>query len=158
MAFNQTPGRGNFPKTGSGLPDTFRQDTNPPLAITTGPKFTAGVENYQNDLINKNQGRTDIKINPTTSEASANKFERKITNEGGMTRIIGSGGQTYYGRTGSKDTANAIKASESKVNEVNSQRSANANHWNVNADVKSSTDYTEGDKKMLLNLGKAKKQ
>jgi hypothetical protein len=52
MAFNQTPGRGNFPKTGSGLPDTFRQDTDPPLAITTGPKFTAGGESDKKMLLN----------------------------------------------------------------------------------------------------------
>jgi len=158
MAYNQAPGRGNFPKTGNGLPDTFRQDTDPPTEITTTPKYTQGVETYQKKLTNENQGRADIKINPTTSEASANKFKRNVVEEGGMTRILGSGGQTYYGRTGSKETMSAIKKSEAKVSDVNTRRETNANFWNVNSGAKPTTEFTQKDKEIALNLGKAKRK
>lgn len=158
MAYNQEPGRGNFPKTGNGLPGTFRQDTDPPTGITKTPKFTQGVETYQKKLVNENQGRSDINVNPSTAEASAKPFERKIVNEPyGMTRIIGSGGQTFYGRTDSKETKDAINASNKKVEETNMRRKTNENFWNVNAGVKSSSQYTEKDKEMLVGLGKAKK-
>jgi len=157
MAYTQSPGRGNGPKTGSGLPDTFRQDNEPPVQITKTPKFTTGVETYQKKLTNENQGRADIKVNPTTSEASAKPFERKITTEGGMTRIVGSGGQVYYGSSHTKEAKDAVNASNKKVEEVNMRRKTNENFWNVNAGVKSYGEYTEKDKEMLLGLGKAKK-
>jgi hypothetical protein len=114
------------------------------------------VENYQNNLTTRNQGRNDININLNTSEASANEFKRDVINEpDGMTRIVGSGGQLFYGRTGSKETVKAIKASESKVKKVKEQRSANANHWNVNAGVKPVAEFTQTDKEMVVNMGKA---
>jgi hypothetical protein len=157
MAYNQAPGRGNFPKTGNGLPDTFRQDTDPPTEITTTPKYTQGVETYQKKLTNENQGRADIKINPTTSEASANKFKRNVKEEGGYTTITGSGGQVFRGRTGMKATENAVKASAKKVEDVNSRRMNNANTFNVFAGVKDPSTYTESDKKGLIQTGKALK-
>jgi hypothetical protein len=164
MAFNQTPGREKFPPTGNGIPSEFRYDNEPPKPtkvtsstnITTTPKYTTDVENYQNNLTTRNQGRNDININLNTSEASANEFKRDVINEpDGMTRIVGSGGQLFYGRTGSKETVKAIKASESKVKKVKEQRSANANHWNVNAGVKPVAEFTQTDKEMVVNMGKA---
>jgi hypothetical protein len=165
MAYTQTPGRGNLDKTGNGIPSEFKQDNEPqkPTNITastkieTTPKYASDAENYQNNLVTRNQGRNDIGINLATAEASAKKFERKVVNEpDGMTRIIGEGGQTFYGRTSSKETKSAINASNKKVEETNMRRQSNANHWNVNAGVKPVAEFTQRDKEMVVNMGKAK--
>lgn len=157
MAYTQNYGRGNFDKTGNNIPGEFKQNNEPPgTQITKTPKYAEGVQKYQTKLKAEHQNREDFKVNPTTAEASAKPFERTITTEGGMTRIVGSGGQVYYGSSRSKATKDAINESNKKVALVNSQRQKNTNFWNVNAGVKQSSDYTEGDKKMLLNLGKAK--
>jgi hypothetical protein len=161
MAFNQTPGREKFPSTGNGLPTEFRQDNEPPVTskvtpVTTTPKYAASVENYQNSLTTRNQNRNDIKVNLNTSEASPNEFKRNVKEEGGYTTITGSGGLVFRGRTGMKATNDAIKASQSKVNEVNTQRQNNSNFWDINAGVKPVSAFTEKDKETMLNLGKLK--
>lgn len=157
MAYNQAPGRGNFPKTGNGLPDTFKQETDPPLQIAATNKFNEGVKTYKEKLSKTNQGRTDINVNPSTSEASAKEFKRNVKEEGGYTTITGSGGQVFRGRTGMKATENAVKASAKKVEDVNSRRMNNANTFNVFAGVKDPSTYTESDKKGLIQTGKALK-
>ena len=156
MAFNQTPGREKFPSTGNGIPSALRQDNEPPVTqITKTPRYAEGVQKYQTKLKAEHQNREDFKVNPTTAEASAKPFERTITTEGDMTRIVGSGGQVYYGSSRSKATKDAVNESNKKVSLVNSQRQKNTNFWNVNAGVKQSDEYTEGDKRMLVGLGKA---
>jgi hypothetical protein len=161
MAYTQKAGRGNLLKTGNGIPDEFKTNNEPPVTpkvtpVTTTPKYVASVENYQNSLTTLNQNRNDIKVNLNTSEASPNEFKRNVKEEGGYTTITGSGGQLFRGRTGMKATNDAVRASQSKVNEVNTRRQNNARFWDINAGLVPVSAFTEKDKETMLNLGKLK--
>ena len=157
MAFNLTPGREKFPSTGNGLPNEFKQNNEPPLQIAVTNKFNAGVDKYKKELVNTNQGRSDINVNLNTAEATANEFKRDVVTKGGYTTITGSGGLIFRGRTGMKATEDAVKASAKKVDDVNSRRANNANAFNLFAGVKEPSAYTEEDKKALIQTGKALK-
>ena len=83
MAYTQSPGRGNGPKTGNGLPDTFRQDTDPPAKVELTKKFTEGAETLKKNRATDakaTQGANSqgITINPSTGEASAKPYEKKL--------------------------------------------------------------------------------
>lgn len=161
MAYTQKAGRGKLPP-GNNIPNEFKQNNEPPVTpkvtpVSTTPKYAASVENYQNNLAVRNQNRNDIKVNAMTSEASPKEFKQDIVEKDGYTTIMGSGGQVFRGRTGMKDTENAVKASQSKAKEVNTRRQNNSNFWNINSGTTTVSEFTEKDKATMLNLGKLKR-
>lgn len=95
MAYKQTPGRGNHPKTGHGIPAPFKQEDKNVKTKEMGPKETEarkwteankGFESYQDvkkatkyaqTTTDKNIGN-NLTINPKTNEAEGKPFEKSL--------------------------------------------------------------------------------
>ncbi len=158
MAYTQKPGRGNFAKTGNGLPDGIASGAIEP-AIEKTKLFTEAQKKMETAAstkatsIGSPQG---ITINPATSEAKPNiKATKTINYPNKTTGVFSSDGskELYRGRTGSKETTNFLKSSANKIAYENEGAVKNANFYNVASGAKK--DLTTEDKQTLVKLGKA---
>jgi hypothetical protein len=169
MAYTQSPGRGDSPKTGSGIPDTFRQDTDPPKIELT-KKFTEGVETLKKNRASdakstKGANSQGIEINPNTGEAKAKPYEKRFikggdgTNRsysmivGGDNKVVAQANSPVRNNPNSNEKlySRYVKDSTSTMN----QRNANAHFHNLTAGL--IENRSEMDNETLIKLGKAVK-
>ena len=158
MAYTQTPGRGNFNKTGNGLPNGIASGSTEPTIEKT-KAFTEAKTNMEVAAASKGGSigsAQGITINPATSEAKPNiKSTKTINYPNKTTGVFSADGskELYRGRTDSKETKGFLKSSANKIAYENEGATKNANFYNVNSGAKA--DLTTEDKQTLVKLGKA---
>jgi len=168
MAYTQSPGRGNSPKTGNGLPDTFRQDTDPPAKVELTKKFTEGAETLKKNRATDakaTQGANSqgITINPSTGEASAKPYEKKLVKGGagtgrsysmivgGDNKVVAQANSPVRNNPGSNERLQSQYTKDSTY--TMNQRNANAHFHNLTAGL--IENRSEMDNETLVKLGKA---
>ena len=111
-------------------------------------KIVANTNSQKGDVVeNKVLG---INIDKKTSVATPKEFRRKVVTSATNTKIIGKDGKVIYeGRNGSKETVEALKASERHTNITNEQRGQNANEFNRSTGSKEKLD--KKDEESLVN-------
>lgn len=167
--FKMTPGRGNFNKTGHGLPSPLRMDGDPITEKTEVEKTKAFSKNQAGmakaastnaKAIGDIQG---IAINAPTGEAKAKGYEKSLKSgaELGLKNspkdmfITDSAGKIVKRAEARNPEAVEKLKKEYEKNKTYTEtaRSKNANYYNVTSGAKK--DLTPADKAALVKSGKA---
>jgi hypothetical protein len=155
MAYKQTPGRGNAPKTGNGLPSPLKQEIELTKKYDTGKKKLAE---------NRAKGATPsgLNINKSTGEAVAKPYEKKFVEnkKTGGASIIGGDNKTTatassYGQ-GSEVGKLRKKFVSDSTSTMNARNRA-AEFYNATSGGTSPDKLNTRQKGSLVKIGKAKK-
>ena len=150
MAYTQTPGRGNHPKTGHGLPSPFKQ-----MEIEVTKKYEEGkkklAENRSNGI-----GYDGLSINNETGEAKPKLPMHSVVKAGSYVRELDSkGGVVREELMDSKGNKNFYKSVENRNSDVTNRQTRNAEHYNITGGAIKPEKMTDAQKKKLVGLGKA---
>jgi len=155
MAYKQTPGRGNSPKTGNGLPTPLKQQ------IETTDKYEAGKKKLAaNRLKGANPG--GLNINTATGEASVKPYEKKFVEnkKTGQAHIVGGNNKTVasaskYGND--KAVKDLRQKFVSDSTDTMNRRNRNAQLYNATSGGTTPSNLSAGQVASLITLGKAKR-
>lgn len=153
MAFKQTPGRGNNPKTGNGLPSPLRQDN----GIELTKKYTEGKKTLEEQ---RKKGNTPggMKVDAATGAATPNLPMHKVVKAGSYVRELDSkGGVVKEERMDSRGNESFYKNVANRNADVTNRQTANASFYNATSGGTSPDKLSESQKKSLVSIGKAKK-
>lgn len=155
MAYKQTAGRGNGPKTGNGIPSPLRQE------IETTEKYEKGKKKLAE---NRTKGAmpSGLNINKVTGVAAAKPYEKKFvknTMTGGAS-IMGGDGKTMatassYGQ--GRETEALRKRFVSDSTNTMNRRKAQAEFYNATSGGTKPDNLNTKQKSSLIKIGKAKK-
>ena len=154
MAFKQTPGRGNSPKTGHGLPSPLRQDN-----IEPTEKYIKGKKKYKENA-EKGFVGNGLKVDAATGVATVKPYEKKFvpnkTTKGAS--IIGGDNKTVatatdYGQ--GREVEALRKKFVSDSTSTMNQRNNSAEFYNANSGGTKFDNLNENQKKSLKSIGKA---
>lgn len=153
MAFKQSPGRGNNPKTGHGLPSPLRQE------IELTKKYE---EDKKKMAANRAKGSTDtgLNVDVRTGVASAKPYEKTFVENkrtGGASIISGdkktTASATNYG--GGKNVEKLRQRFLSDSASTMNSRTRNAELYNATGGGTSPDKLSGKQKKTLISLRKA---
>jgi hypothetical protein len=153
MAYKQNPGRGNSPKTGSGLPSPLRQDK----GIELTERYTKGVEKYKE---NRTKGKTPsgMKVDAQTGVATPNLPMHKVVKSGTYVRELDSKGKVVREeQMDSRGNEKFYKSVENRNADVAKRQTANASLYNAFGGGTSPDKLSESQKQSLVSTGKARK-
>jgi len=153
MAFKQSPGRGNNPKTGYGIPSPLKQEIELTKKYETGKKKLA--ENRMKGSMDKG-----LDIDVRTGEAKAKAYEKTFVENKrtGGASIIGGDKKTMESATrygAGKDVEKLRNKFVSDSTSTMNARNKNAELYNATSGGTSPNKLSGGQKKTLLTLGKA---
>jgi hypothetical protein len=171
--FKMTPGRGNMPKTGNGIPPTLmscspmkqEKPKKPETNIELTDRYSAGKEKMAKAIntpgkiadIEATQG---IKVDAPTGAATAKSYEKKYIPgdmaKGIRAKIVSGAGELVKEAKLGED-AKLKKEFERAKAFTSKAREANKTQYNITSGAKSTNKATEKEKQILINLGKAKK-
>jgi len=178
MAFKMKPGRGNMAKTGAGVPPTLmcgspmkQTDPKKPVhstEIELTDKFNTGKTKIANAI--KPEGSANylgstqgINVDIPTGKATAKPYPKTFVkgNENVSAKVLDSSGKpTAVASTnkginfGNEKLYNEFKRDSTATMKM---RNLNASQYNITGGFKSTNNATEAEKKILVNIGKAKK-
>ena len=154
MAYKQTPGRGNHPKTGHGLPSPLKQ------GIELTEKYTKGVKTLKKK---REEGNTDtgLNIDKATGIATAKPYEKSFvpsTSKSQQAHIVGVDKKTVasastYGGGAEKLRREFTSDSASTMN----RRNRSAELYNATSGGTKSENLSGNQIASLVNIGKAKR-
>lgn len=154
MAFKQTPGRGNSPKTGHGLPSPLRQDKVEPTE-----KYIKGKKKYKENA-EKGSVNSGLNVDAATGVATAKPYEKKFvanrTTNGAS--IIGGDNKTTatatsYGQ--GREVEALRKKFVSDSTSTMNRRNSNAEFYNANSGGTKFENLNNKQKEDLKRIGKA---
>tara|TARA_R110000868_G_scaffold22359_1_gene91764 strand:- start:754 stop:1230 length:477 start_codon:yes stop_codon:yes gene_type:complete len=156
MAYKQTPGRGNSPKTGNGLPSPLKQDN----GIELTGKYTKGVKTLKKK---REEGKTDTGLNIDTQSgfATAKPYEKSFvpaTSKSQRAHIVGGDKKTVasastYGGGAEKLRREFTSDSASTMN----RRNRSAELYNATSGGTKPDNLSGRQIASLVNIGKAKR-
>jgi hypothetical protein len=167
--FKMTPGRGNMPKTGNGIPPTLMNCSpmkqEPVTEIELTRKYDAGKEKMA--AARKAVGKVadlkatqGINVDVATGAATAKSYEKKYIPgdmaKGIRAKIVSGAGELVKEAKLGED-AKLKKEFERAKAFTSKARETNKTQYNITSGAKSTNKATEKEKQILVNLGKAKK-
>jgi hypothetical protein len=166
MAYMQKPGRGNNPKTGYGVPAPFKQTD-----IELTKKYDQGKELLKKQR-EKGSTPSGMKVDSKTGAAKASGYEKTFEEpsaENAFTaRIKDSKGKQIAMAKADNVSGNMVPGGGKAVEKLREQynkekaftegtRAKNVDQYNATSGGTSPDKLSEGQKKTLVNLAKAKK-
>jgi hypothetical protein len=155
MAYKQTPGRGNAPKTGNGIPSPLKQE------IELTKKYEVGKKKLAE---NRAKGNTPdgLNINVRSGMATAKPYEKKFVEnkKTGGASIIGGDNKTVATATrygGGREVNELRKAYVKDSTQTMHARKSRAEFYNATSGGTSPDNLNTRQKKALVEIGKAKK-
>ena len=155
MAYKQTPGRGNSPKTGHGLPTPLRQDKDHGGKIELTKKYTEGVKTLEKQ---RKKGNTPggMSIDAQTGAAKPNLPMHKVVKAGSYVRELDTAGKVVKEeRMDSRGNEAFYKNVANRNADVAKRQTANASLYNATSGGTSPDKLSESQKKSLVSIGKA---
>jgi hypothetical protein len=156
MAYKQTPGRGNNPKTGNGLPSPFKQED-----IELTKKYSKGKKTLATQ---REKGNIDsgLNVDKASGFATAKPYEKSfVTNKiTGGASVIGGDKKTIATATSYGQGSEVKKLRKAFVSDSTStmnRRNRNAELYNATSGGTSPDKLSAGQKTSLITIGKAKK-
>jgi hypothetical protein len=150
MAFKQTPGRGNNPKTGHGIPSPLKQE------VELTDKYEAGKRKL---AANREKGSvpSGMQINKNTGEATPNLPMHKVVKAGSYVREVDTKGNVVREeRMDSRGNEKFYKSVESRNADVTKRQTKNANLYSATSGGTAPSNLSKEQKDMLMTIGKAK--
>jgi hypothetical protein len=174
MAYTPTPGRGNGPKTGAGLPTSLNSGSAANTEIEKTSNYTKSQKSIKEGISNNKGKFGATTLNETTGSQEADAYEpRYVKGKGDTPDQVVSGGKVirksvvagmenktnpaYYNyRNNKSQTKEDLYAGYKADSTANmSSRNRSANYVNIRTGAKQ--DLNEADKKDLMQFGLAKK-
>jgi hypothetical protein len=150
MAYMQTPGRGNRPKTGSGLPSVLLQEI----------EVNAGYEQGKKMLKNQREkGNTPggMKVDSQTGTATPSNTTHTVMKGGDYLKELDSAGKFVREVKADSKEGKTFAKNVAKNNAYTSMdQTRNANQYNASGGGTSLDKLSSGQKQTLVKLGKAK--
>lgn len=155
MAYTQKPGRGNNAKTGHGIPSPLMQTD---IELTS--KYDKGKEILKKRR-QEGSAPSGLNVDSKTAVATPKGYEKKlVTQPSGDTFIVDGSGKTIKSakanKFNSKDVDALKKEYEKEKSSTSKYRKSNSEFYNANSGGTSSNSLSEGQKRSLMSIGKAR--
>lgn len=151
MAYTQKPGRGNYPKTGHGLPSALHQEK-----VELTKKYDEGIQTLSNQR-DKGNTPSGMSVDSKTGKATANLPMHTTKKVGpNMVELNSEGGFVKKERIPNSGVTK-LEGDVKKRNEITTtQQTNNADFYNANSGGTSPSNLSHKQKSSLVSLGKAK--
>ena len=161
--FKMTPGRGNMPKTGRGIPPTLMCGS--PMKQDGEIELTAKYDAGKKKLAEA-RGKSDVKaeiektqgmsINAETGKASVKDYEKKMVDMPDRIRVVDSkGGVVSEAMKNQPKLVEKVKSEYNKLKtSTETSRTANASQYNATSGATKPENLSNKQKETLVKLGK----
>ena len=165
--FKMTPGRGNMPKTGRGIPPTLmscspaKQEGEIELTrkYDEGKKKMAEVRSGKENK-SSIEGTQGINIETGSGAASAKGYEKKLVDMADRVRVVGGKGEVISEamKNQPKMVEKLKKGYETAKSYTETARTSNASQYNATSGATKPENLSNKQKETLVKLGKAVKK